>query len=391
MSSLKKLFSDTMIYGVSSIVGRFLNYLLVPLYTYKIAATSGGYGVVTEIYAYTALLLVILTFGMETTFFYFANKYREKADKVFATALTAVGGVSALFLLLLFSFIKPIAHGLGYDSHPEFLTIMGCVVALDAFQAILYALLRFEGRPLKFAFLKLLFIFCNIGLNLFVFVLAPGLQAKYPQLMGWYDPNWQVGYVERGNTAIMVDYIKELADVDVFEIVPVVAYPAVYDECTAYVTEEINENRRPAYKDDITNLADYETIFIGGPIWWGRPPMLFRTFFEKHPELDGKTIIPFGTHGGSGVGSYATLIKEYYPNATVLESLGISGSSIRNESSKQTVGDWLKKLGVDKQSTGIRNVRTSAADNGVSYSLNGIRSSNQRGIQIRNGQKYISR
>ena len=119
--------------------------------------------------------------------------------------------------------------------------------------------------------------------------------------------------------------------------------------------------------------------------------MLFRTFFEKHPELDGKTIIPFGTHGGSGVGSYATLIKEYYPNATVLESLGISGSSIRNESSKQTVGDWLKKLGVDKQSTGIRNVRTSAADNGVSYSLNGIRSSNQRGIQIRNGQKYISR
>ena len=92
-----------MIYGVSSIVGRFLNYLLVPLYTYKIAATSGGYGVVTEIYAYTALLLVILTFGMETTFFYFANKYREKADKVFATALTAVGGVSALFLLLLFS------------------------------------------------------------------------------------------------------------------------------------------------------------------------------------------------------------------------------------------------------------------------------------------------
>ena len=99
------------------------------------------------------------------------------------------------------------------------------------------------------------------------------------------DENWQVGYVERGNTAIMVDYIKELADVDVFEIVPVVAYPAVYDECTAYVTEEINENRRPAYKDDITNLADYETIFIGGPIWWGRPPMLFRTFFEKHPEL----------------------------------------------------------------------------------------------------------
>ena len=205
------------------------------------------------------------------------------------------------------------------------------------------------------------------------------------------DENWQVGYVERGNTAIMVDYIKDLADVDVFEIVPEVAYPAVYSECTAYVTEEINDNRRPTYKGDIDRLADYQTVFVGGPIWWGRPPMLFRTFFEAHPELDGKTIIPFGTHGGSGVGSYSTLIKEYYPNATVLESLGISGSSIRNASSKTTVENWLKKLGVDKQSTAIRNVRTRAADNGVSYTLNGLRSNGQRGIQIKNGNKYINR
>ena len=195
MNSLKKLFSDTMIYGVSSIVGRFLNYLLVPLYTYKIAATSGGYGIVTEIYAYTALMLVILTFGMETTFFYFANKYRERSDTVFSTALTAVGSVSALFLLLLFCFIKPIAHGLGYDAHPEFLTMMGCVVAIDAFQAILFALLRFQGRPIKFAFLKLLNIFCNIGLNLFVFLVAPSLYESHPQLMGWYNPDYQVGYI----------------------------------------------------------------------------------------------------------------------------------------------------------------------------------------------------
>ena len=167
------------------------------------------------------------------------------------------------------------------------------------------------------------------------------------------DENWQVGYVERGNTAVMVDYIMDLADVDVFEIVPEVAYPAVYDECKAYVTQEINENRRPKYKNDITNIADYETIFIGGPIWWARPPMLFRTFFEAHPELDGKTIVPFGTHGGSGVGSYKTLIQEYYPNVTVLESLGISGSSIRNASSKAMVENWLKRLGVDKQSTNV--------------------------------------
>ena len=200
-----------------------------------------------------------------------------------------------------------------------------------------------------------------------------------------------MGYVERGNTAIMVDYIKDLADVDVFEIVPEVAYPAVYSECTAYVTEEINDNRRPTYKGDIDRLADYQTVFVGGPIWWGRPPMLFRTFFEAHPELDGKTIIPFGTHGGSGVVSYSTLIKEYYPNATVLESLGISGSSIRNASSKTTVENWLKKLGFDKQSTAIRGVRTRANGDGISYTLNGNRSNGQRGIQIKNGNKHIKR
>ncbi len=194
-NSLKRLFTDTMIYGMSSIIGRFLNYLLVPLYTYKIAATSGGYGIVTEIYAYTALMLVILTFGMETTFFYFANKYRDRSDTVFSTALTAVSGVSAVFLLLLFCFIKPVSHALGYDAHPEFLTMMGCVVAIDAFQAILYALLRFQGRPIKFASLKLLFIFCNIGLNLFIFLVAPGLYESHPRWLPWYDPDYQVGYI----------------------------------------------------------------------------------------------------------------------------------------------------------------------------------------------------
>ena len=206
------------------------------------------------------------------------------------------------------------------------------------------------------------------------------------------DENWQVGYVERGNTAIMVDYIQELADVDVFEIVPEVAYPAAYDECIAYVNNvEIPQNLRPAYKNDITNIADYETIFIGGPIWWARPPMIFHTFFEAHPELDGKTIIPFGTHGGSGVGSYKTLIQEYYPNATILESLGISGASIRDAASKTTVENWLKKLGVDKQSTGIQSARTRAANIGRKYALNGQPANGQSGFYIQNNKKYLNR
>ena len=95
MASLKKLLSDSVIYGLSSIVGRFLNYLLVPVYTYHISAASGGYGVVTNVYAYTALLLVILTFGMETTFFYYANREGEDRRSVFSTALGFVGTLAA--------------------------------------------------------------------------------------------------------------------------------------------------------------------------------------------------------------------------------------------------------------------------------------------------------
>ena len=207
------------------------------------------------------------------------------------------------------------------------------------------------------------------------------------------DENWQVGYVERGNTAIMVDYIKELADVDVFEIVPEVPYPAAYDECIAYVNNiEIPQNLRPAYKNDITNIAaDYETIFIGGPIWWGQPPMIIRTFLEAHSELKDKTLIPFGTHGGSGVGSYKTLIQEYFPKATILESLGISGSSIRDASSKGTVESWLKRLGVDKQSTAIQSARTRTPYNGRKYALNGQPANGQSKIYIQDNKKYIGR
>ena len=164
--------------------------------------------------------------------------------------------------------------------------------------------------------------------------------------------NWQVGVVERGNTAVMVDYIKEAANVDVFEIVPVVAYPENYQECIEYVTNEINNNERPAYQGDVENIGDYGTVFIGGPIWWARPPMIIRTFLEAHPELGGKTLVPFGTHGGSGVGSYTSLLREYFPEATILEALGIAGVDIRSESARTTVENWLKRLGLDKESTG---------------------------------------
>jgi len=194
-SSIKKLLSESVIYGLSSIVGRFLNYLLVPLYTYRLAAASGDYGVITNIYAYTALLLVILTFGMETTFFYFANKPGVDARRAFSTALGSVGVVAAVFVAAVLTFIHPIAQALGYESHPEYLRMMAFVVAIDAFQAILFAWLRHCGRAWKFALLKLLFIVSNIGLNLFVFLLAPSLAEQGAPLTGWYDSSRMVSYV----------------------------------------------------------------------------------------------------------------------------------------------------------------------------------------------------
>ena len=179
MPSLKSLFKDTAIYGLSSIVGRFLNYLLVPLYTHYMPKASGDYGVSTNMYAYTALIFVILTFGMVTTLFRFANDEREQPDTVFSTGFGVVGGLTAIFLLLLFGFITPIATHLGYAEHPEYLLMMATVVALDALQALPFSFLRFQHKPIRFASLKLLFIFLNIGLNLIYFVLLGKTSVFY--------------------------------------------------------------------------------------------------------------------------------------------------------------------------------------------------------------------
>lgn len=179
MANLKSLAKDTAIYGLSSIVGRFLNYLLMPLYTHVISAASGGYGVVTNLYAYTALILIILIFGMETTLFRFANKADETPDTVFSTALSVVGVLSAIFLAGMFAFITPISEALGYAEHPEYLLMMSGVVVLDAIQAMPLSYLRFQKKSIKFASLKLLFIILNIVLNVFYFVVLGKTDVSY--------------------------------------------------------------------------------------------------------------------------------------------------------------------------------------------------------------------
>ena len=179
MANLKSLAKDTSIYGLSSIVGRFLNYLLVPLYTHYMPKASGDYGVSTNIYAYTALILVLLTFGMETTLFRFANDERSKPDTVFSTVMAVVGSLTLVFLLLVFGFIDPISNSLGYAEHPEYLQMMAVVVALDALQAIPFSYLRFQKRPIRFASLKILFIVVNVLLNVFYFMVLHKTSVYY--------------------------------------------------------------------------------------------------------------------------------------------------------------------------------------------------------------------
>ena len=179
MANLKSLAKDTAIYGLSSIVGRFLNYLLVPLYTHYMPKDSGDYGVSTNIYAYTALILVLLTFGMETTLFRFANDGKYKPDTVLSTAMATIGSLTAVFLLLIFGFIGPISGALGYTEHPDYLLMMAVVVALDAIQAIPFSYLRFQKRAIRFASLKMLFIVLNIAMNVIYFVVLGKTSVFY--------------------------------------------------------------------------------------------------------------------------------------------------------------------------------------------------------------------
>ena len=179
MEKLKTIFKDTAIYGMSSIIGRFLNYLLVPLYTAKLSAASGGYGIITNIYAYVALVLVLLTFGMETTYFRFTNKTHTDSETVYGTTLITVGSLSLLFVVVVLALLSPISQLMGYGQHPEYVGVMAITVAIDAFLCIPFAHLRQQKKAVKFAALKLLNIAVSILLNVIYFVGMDGNDVGY--------------------------------------------------------------------------------------------------------------------------------------------------------------------------------------------------------------------
>ncbi len=206
MANLRNLVKDTAIYGISSIAGRFINYLLVPIQTAAFAAGGGEYGVVTNIYAYTALLMVILTYGMETTFFRFINKTEDDPMRVYSTVLVSVGVSSLLFVIAVFALLPQIAGFMKYPDHPDWVAVMFVCVAIDAFKCIPFAYLRYQKRAIKFACLQLVNIILNIILNLTYLIVLPALRLNP---FGLYDDKFtlnvgMVFYINLVCTALVV-------------------------------------------------------------------------------------------------------------------------------------------------------------------------------------------
>ena len=167
MNPLKKLASQTAVYGLSSVIGRFLNYLLVPLYTRYFLPSE--YGVVTEMYAYVAFLVIVLTYGFETAFFRFSKKEND-VKVVYSTALISLLISSALFVLLAFLSSDSISNLMGYGIETKYIEWFAIIVALDAISSISFASLREQNKALRFASIRLLNIFVNIGFNLYFIV-----------------------------------------------------------------------------------------------------------------------------------------------------------------------------------------------------------------------------
>ena len=187
MSEIKQLAGQTLLYGLSTVVPRFLNWLLVPYYTYNFAPAE--YGVVTELYAYVTFFIIVLTYGMETAFFRF---YKEKSEKyVYGTILKSLITTSCIFVLLVFLFIRPISSFLQYQDYQYYLKIFAVILALDAIVALPFAKLRADNKPLKFASVKI----ANVSINIFFNILFITILPLYAHALHWYNPDIGVGYI----------------------------------------------------------------------------------------------------------------------------------------------------------------------------------------------------
>lgn len=192
LSTLKKLASQTAIYGLSQIVGRFVNYLLTPLHTKLLEPIA--YGVNSLMYGYVTFFNVLLTYGMETAFFRFSQK-SDNPKQVYSTALTSLVATSIVFIVLFGAFYRPVANLIGVGDHPEYVLYFVFIIALDAISAVPFAYLRQQNKALKFALIKNINIFTNILFNLYFFLLCPLVEKHYGMMLPFYTGNLTVGYI----------------------------------------------------------------------------------------------------------------------------------------------------------------------------------------------------
>lgn len=155
--------------------------------------------------------------------------------------------------------------------------------------------------------------------------------------------NYPNQWLDIGHTARVAGYISELTRGDRFEIVPVVPYPDNYQETVSIAREEYDSNARPAITGRVENMDEYDTVFIGGPVWHMAMPMIIRTFYESY-DLSGKTLIPFSTHAGSGLADCERLARSYYPDNTILDGLAVQGTNSQN--ARPDVEAWLRRIGI---------------------------------------------
>ena len=205
---MKTLAKETAIYGVSSILGRFLNWLLTPFWTYVLMNTA-QMGVVGNLYSWTALTVVILTYGMETGLFRFANKSDEDPLKVYTTTLISIAFTTFLFILLAILFLNPITTIFGSEAiKPHYVLLLIIILGLDTLSAIPFAFLRYQKRPIRFATIQVLNVVITIAFNLFFFLACPWLAVKFPGAFFWFDIGKGVDYILISN--LMASFIRLL-------------------------------------------------------------------------------------------------------------------------------------------------------------------------------------
>lgn len=199
MAEMRRLAKETAIYGGSTIIGKFLNWMLVPMYSYVLEST-GDFGIVTNLYAWVALAMVILTYGTESGFFRFAKEDTgdgKAENKYYCSTMMSIFITSSIFALLMVIFCRPIATALTYGDHPEFVAMLGIIIAIDTMNTIPYAYLRQKSESVKFAGFRLLNVLVTVVLNIFFLVICPLIaESKAAWTIEWfYVADYGVGYI----------------------------------------------------------------------------------------------------------------------------------------------------------------------------------------------------